>query len=135
MKNGGGAPEPKYPIHIPCPSKVSEKEGEGAELKKEISDFMKRQLEEQKLAKKKEKIQVCIKPDSYIGKEIQYQTALLHEILDEIREQRREKAVSQNTKFPFRHLVSPVASWNDIMASRHTNSGSGRQDLLWWNIF
>ena len=120
MKNGGGAPEPKCSIHIPCPSKVSEKEGEEAELKKEISNFMKRQLEEQKLAKKKEKIQVCIKPDSYIGKEIQYQTALLHEILDEIREQRREKAISQNTKFPFRHLVSPVASWNDIMASTDT---------------
>lgn len=35
-------------------------------------------------AKKKRK-SVCIDPDSVIGKEIMYQTALLHEILDEIR--------------------------------------------------
>ena len=35
-------------------------------------------------AKKKRKA-VCIDPDSVIGKEIMYQTALLHEILDEIR--------------------------------------------------
>ena len=34
---------------------------------------------------KKEKKSVCIDPDSVIGKEIMYQTALLHEILDEIR--------------------------------------------------
>lgn len=56
------------------------------ELKREISRFMKRQVEDQKLAKKRERIQVSIKPDSYIGKEIQYQTALLHEILAEVRE-------------------------------------------------
>ena len=35
--------------------------------------------------KKKRKKQVCIDPDSIIGKEIMYQTALLHEILHEIR--------------------------------------------------
>lgn len=55
------------------------------EIEKKLSEFMKKQLKEQKHAKRKEKIQVCIKPDSYIGKEIQYQTALLHEILAEIR--------------------------------------------------
>lgn len=56
------------------------------EIEKKISEFMKKQVEEQKLAKRKEKVQVCIKPDSYIGKEIQYQTSLLHEILAEMRE-------------------------------------------------
>lgn len=35
-----------------------------------------------------EKKQVCIDPDSIIGKEIMYQTALLHEILYEIRRSR-----------------------------------------------
>ena len=54
-------------------------------IEKKISEFMKKQVEEQKLAKRKEKIQVCINPDSYIGKEIQYQTALLHELLAEVR--------------------------------------------------
>ena len=54
-------------------------------MEKKISEFMKKQVEEQKLAKRKEKIQVCINPDSYIGKEIQYQTALLHELLAEVR--------------------------------------------------
>lgn len=54
-------------------------------IEKKISEFMKKQVEEQKLARRKEKIQVCIKPDSYIGREIQYQTALLHEILEEVR--------------------------------------------------
>ncbi|WP_300714478.1 hypothetical protein [uncultured Acetatifactor sp.] len=55
------------------------------ELEKNISELMKRQVEEQELSKKKEKIRVCINPDSYIGKEILYQTALLHEILAELR--------------------------------------------------
>ena len=54
-------------------------------IEKTISRFMKMQMEEQKHSKRKEKKQVCIKPDSYIGKEIQYQTALLHEILEELR--------------------------------------------------
>ena len=88
-------------------------------LEKIISDFMKRQLEEQKLAKKKEKIQVCIKPDSYMGKEIIYQTALLHEMLEEIREQKKEKTKALcKTKNSF--LASPAASWDDIMASTDT---------------
>lgn len=43
-------------------------------------------------AKKKRK-SVCIDPDSVIGKEIMYQTALLHEILDEIREEKRKNHV------------------------------------------
>ena len=61
------------------------------EIEKKISEFMKKQVEEQKLAKRKEKVQVCIKPDSYIGKEIQYQTALLHEILTEVRKKQRQQ--------------------------------------------
>lgn len=63
------------------------------EMEKKLSEFMKKQLKEQKHAKRKEKIQVCIKPDSYIGKEIQYQTALLHEILAEIRKNVSRKCI------------------------------------------
>ena len=53
-------------------------------------------MEQEKDAKKKERVQVCIKPDSYIGREIQYQTALLHQILMEIRKQSREDSVRNN---------------------------------------
>ena len=55
------------------------------DIEKKISEFMKRQAEEQKAARKKERRQVCIKPDSYIGRETMYQTALMHEILAELR--------------------------------------------------
>lgn len=52
---------------------------------KQISLFAERQRDEARKAMESEQNQVCIKPDSYIAKEIQYQTALLHEILDELR--------------------------------------------------
>lgn len=51
----------------------------------EISLFAKRQRDEINKEKKKRRRQVCVDPDSIIGKEIMYQTALLHEILHEIR--------------------------------------------------
>ena len=51
----------------------------------EISLFAKRQRDEIDKEKKKRRKQVYIDPDSIIGKEIMYQTALLHEILHEIR--------------------------------------------------
>lgn len=54
----------------------------------EISLFAKRQRDEIDKEKKKRRKQVYIDPDSIIGKEIMYQTALLHEILHEIREGR-----------------------------------------------
>ena len=50
-----------------------------------IARFRKIELEETEKEKKSKKKQVCIDPDSVIGKEIRYQTALLHQILDEIR--------------------------------------------------
>jgi len=52
---------------------------------KQISLFAERQRDEARKAMKSERKQVCIKPDSYIAKEIQYQTALLHEILVELK--------------------------------------------------
>lgn len=51
----------------------------------EISLFAKRQRDEINKEKKKRRRQECVDPDSIIGKEIMYQTALLHEILHEIR--------------------------------------------------
>ena len=55
----------------------------------EISKYEKRQRDEIAKEKKKRKKQVCIDPDSIIGKEIMYQTALLHEILNEVRKKNR----------------------------------------------
>lgn len=58
------------------------------EVERQISDFAKKELEEAENARKREKKQVYINPDSLIGKELKYQTALLHEVLNEIRKRR-----------------------------------------------
>lgn len=50
-----------------------------------IARFRKTELEEAIAEKKSKKKKVCIDSDSVIGREIKYQTALLHQILDEIR--------------------------------------------------
>lgn len=50
-----------------------------------IARFRQIELDEALAEKKSKKKQVRIVPDSVIGKEIKYQTALLHQILDEIR--------------------------------------------------
>ena len=50
-----------------------------------ISEFKRIELEEEQKAKRKEKWQVNINPNSLIGREIKYQTALMHEILSELR--------------------------------------------------
>ena len=57
----------------------------------EISLFAKRQRDEINKEKKKRRRQVCVDPDSIIGKEIMYQTALLHEILHEIRGREKDE--------------------------------------------
>lgn len=63
----------------------------GNQIYKQISKFAEMQRDEIKREKaKKKRKSVCIDPDSVIGKEIMYQTALLHEILDEIRGERKE---------------------------------------------
>lgn len=73
-----------------CPKmKTNQQKGGGSTIEEKISKFMNKQAAEQRLAKRKEKIQVCIKTDSYIGREILYQTALLHEILEELRKKQR----------------------------------------------
>lgn len=55
-------------------------------------------VKEREEVKKEKKKHVCIDPDSVIGKEITYQTALLHEIRDAIYE---TKMLKENTE---RHL-------------------------------
>ncbi len=62
---------------------------ESREIGKAISEFARKEKEEAKAAIEKEKNIVCINPESYIAKEIKYQTALIHEVLQEIREKGR----------------------------------------------
>ena len=65
-------------------SKLTEAIARYEELKKnEIED-----------SRKKEKRQVAIAPDSYIGREIIHQTALLHEIKDILNDIRNEGSKS-----------------------------------------
>ena len=52
----------------------------------EVRKFAEREKEETKKALQEEENQVCIKADSYIAKEIKYQTALLHQILNRLNE-------------------------------------------------
>lgn len=55
-----------------------------------ISRFARKQRDEEKKAIKTEKHKVSINPDTYIAKEIMYQTALLHQIKHEIEEIKRD---------------------------------------------
>lgn len=54
------------------------------DIKKRIAKFAEMEREEAEASKEKEKNQMCLDPNSYMAKEIKYQTALLHQILYEI---------------------------------------------------
>lgn len=56
-------------------------------IEKKILEMRQRELQEEIQASKKRKKRVNINPDSLIGREIKYQTAILHEILQETKEQ------------------------------------------------
>ena len=55
-----------------------------SDIYEEISKFTEREKKEAERALQEEENQVCIKADSYIAKEIKYQTALLHQILNKL---------------------------------------------------
>lgn len=57
------------------------------EIKKVIADFFDRDRKEAEKAAETEKNQMSIDPNCYIAKEIKYQTALLHRILEEVKKQ------------------------------------------------
>lgn len=62
-----------------------------------IQNIRKADLEEKRV-QKKERFQVNVKPNSVIGREMKYQTALLHEILNEVREQKRSIKKEENNQ-------------------------------------
>lgn len=53
-----------------------------------VVKFLRLDRDEAEKALRNEKKQVCIKSDSYMAKEIKYQTALLHEVLSEVRKRK-----------------------------------------------
>ena len=71
--------------NIKCTVLIVKGDEKVGNIYEEIVKFEEKQRAEVRKEKKKRKIQVCIDPDSVIGKEIMYQTALLHEILNEVR--------------------------------------------------
>ena len=57
-----------------------------SDIYEEIRKFAEGEKEEAEKALQTEENQVCIKADSYIAKEIKYQTALLHHIFNRLNE-------------------------------------------------
>lgn len=56
-------------------------------IEQNIADFFDRDRQEAEKAVATEKNQMSIDPNCYIAKEIKYQTALLHRILQELKKQ------------------------------------------------
>lgn len=71
----------------------------------EIAKFAEREREEAIKAKAEEKNLACIDPESYIAKEIKYQTAIEHQILEETRKQ--TKMLEEVLKILRRGVTSP----------------------------
>lgn len=59
---------------------------EVSDIYEEIRKFAEREKAEAEKALQTEEKQVCVKADSYVAKEIKYQTALLHQILHKLNE-------------------------------------------------
>lgn len=66
----------------------------------EIAKFAECEKKEAQKALQEEKNQVCIKADSYIAKEVKYQTALLHQILNKLNERSLSEKKGNKKMFP-----------------------------------
>lgn len=104
---------------------LSIKKGEnhmGNQIYKEISKFAEMQRDEIKREKaKKKRKSVCIDPDSVIGKEIMYQTALLHEILDEIR---GEKAMTKEELLILEKILEKIDKADEMNCKKEEEYNS-----------
>ena len=104
---------------------LSVKKGEnhmGNQIYKEISKFAEMQRDEIKREKaKKKRKSVCIDPDSVIGKEIMYQTALLHEILDEIR---GEKAMTKEELLILEKILEKIDKADEMNCKKEEEYNS-----------
>ncbi|MFR9224988.1 MAG: hypothetical protein ACLVKB_02710 [Agathobacter rectalis] len=94
----------------------------GNQIYKEISKFAEMQRDEIKREKaKKKRKAVCIDPDSVIGKEIMYQTALLHEILDEIR---GEKAMTKEELLILEKILEKIDKADEMNCKKEEEYNS-----------
>lgn len=94
----------------------------GNQIYKEISKFAEMQRDEIKREKaKKKRKSVCIDPDSVIGKEIMYQTALLHEILDEIR---GEKAMTKEELLILEKILEKIDKADEMNCKKEEEYNS-----------
>lgn len=69
-----------------------------------IRKFTEQEKKEAEKALKTEKNQVCIKADSYVAKEIKYQTALLHQIINSLNEYSLSEKKGNKKRSPFCRL-------------------------------
>lgn len=88
-------------------------------FEEELVKFIEREKEDAKKALSEEKNICCINPDSYMAKEIKYQTVLLHEILETLRQQR---ALQHSVFAEERELLRKQL---ELLAKKSTNSCSG----------
>lgn len=94
----------------------------GNQIYKQISKFAEMQRDEIKREKaKKKRKSVCIDPDSVIGKEIMYQTALLHEILDEIR---GEKAMTKEELLILEKILEKIDKADEMNCKKEEEYNS-----------
>lgn len=94
----------------------------GNQIYKQISKFAETQRDEIKREKaKKKRKSVCIDPDSVIGKEIMYQTALLHEILDEIR---GEKAMTKEELLILEKILEKIDKADEMNCKKEEEYNS-----------
>ena len=70
-----------------------------------IERFAQRERDEAEKACKEEKNQVSINPDSYIAKEIKYQTALIHGMQEEMRLLRNKEIIPRTQKEGEKELI------------------------------
>lgn len=75
-------------------NKTNKSEVREMNIREAIVEFAKREREEAEKAKENERNIASIDPESYIAKEIKYQTALLHEISEEVYQ--IKKAIEKN---------------------------------------
>lgn len=85
-----------------------------ADIFEALTEIAKSQKEETERAVQTEENQVCIKADSYIAKEIKYQTALLHQLSNELMElsylekkEKRKSWLRESEGEPEKYVLGP----------------------------
>lgn len=106
-------------------------------IEEAIAEFAEREREEAEAAKEKERNQMCLDLESYMAKEIKYQTALLHRLLEEIHSTiRRTNSEYNIPKEGYRRNEQPtgeevnsiVKFWYGVTAEQYKHINSMLKD-------